>query len=262
MTTEKTQQQAPQKEQKQRKKRRRFWRHKDVNNGAQSFASGLNIYKLLWVFILGCMIGVLFETLYVFFMDGVWMRRSGMLYGPFNQVYGFGAVLFTLVLYRFRHKNAFLIFLASALIGGAFEYVCSWVQQLAFGSVSWEYSDMPANIGGRTNLFYMGGWGVMGLMFISHFWPWLSEMIERIPNTMMFKGKRSGNMLIITGKTVTIALSALLAVNLALSGLAVYRAGMRNAGHPPANFITRWADETWPDEVMAEKYPSLEFVDG
>lgn len=243
------------------KKKRRMWHHKDVNNGQESFASGLNVYKLIWVFILGSFIGVVFESLYVFFMDGEWMRRSGMLYGPFNQIYGMGAVLFTLVLYRFRKKNAFLIFIAAALIGGVFEFVCSWAQQVIFGSVSWEYSDMPANIGGRTNLFYMAGWGFMGLMFITHFWPWMSEMIERIPNTMMFKGKRSGNMLVLTGKTLTIVFAVFLAVDLALSGLAVWRAGERDAGKPPTNFVTQWVDETYPDAVMAEKYPSMEFVD-
>lgn len=243
------------------KARRRFWQHRDVNNGQESFASGLNAYKLIWVFVFGCVIGVLFETLYVFFMDGVWMRRSGMLYGPFNQIYGLGAVLFTVALYRFRKKNAFLIFLASAVLGGAFEYVCSWVQQLAFRSVSWEYSDMPANIGGRTNLFYMAGWGLMGLLFVTHFWPWMNEMIERIPNTMMFKGKRSGNMLVITGKTVSIVFAVFLAVDLTLSGLAVYRAGMRDENKPATNLVTRWIDEAYPDEVMAKKYPSLEFVE-
>lgn len=243
------------------KSEKQLWKHKDVNHGEKSFASGLNIYKIIWVFILGCFIGVVFETLYVFFMDGVWMRRSGMLYGPFNQIYGLGAVLFTLILYRFRKNNAFLIFLASAIIGGVFEYVCSWVQQIAFRSVSWEYSDMPANIGGRTNLFYSFGWGLMGLIFITHLWPFLSEMIERIPNTIMFKDKRSGTMLVITGKTLTILFAVFLALNLALSGLAVFRAGMRDDGKPATNFVTEWIDEKYPDEVMAEKYPSLEFVE-
>ncbi|MGD9560020.1 MAG: putative ABC transporter permease, partial [Oscillospiraceae bacterium] len=201
-----------------KRRRKRLWKHKDVNNGQKSFAAGLNLYKLIWLFIIGCVIGVLFETLYVYFTTGMWERRSGMLYGPFNQVYGLGAVLFTLVLYRFRKKNALLIFLASAVIGGAFEYVCSWVQQLAFGSVSWEYSDMPANVGGRTNLFYSLGWGLMGLIFITHTWPFISEMVERIPNIIHLKSRRSANMLVLTGKSLTIALAVLLAADLTLSG--------------------------------------------
>lgn len=230
----------------EKRKQKRWFKHKNVNNGEKSFAAGLNIYKVLWVFVFGCVIGVAFETLYVFATTGVWMRRSGMLYGPFNQVYGFGAVLFTLCLYRYRKRNSFFIFLAAAVLGLGFEYICSWLQQIAFGSVSWEYSEYATSIGGRTNLMYGVGWGVMGLLFIQHFWPWMSEMIERIPNKV--------------GKPLTIVVTVFLAVNLALSGLAVYRAGERAEDKPATNIVTQWVDATYPDEVMAEKYPSMQHV--
>ena len=238
-----------------------LWKHKDVNKGRESFAFGLNIYKIIWVFILGSFIGVVFETLFVYFMTGEWMRRSGMLYGPFNQIYGMGAVLFTLILYRFRKSNAFIVFLVSAVVGGIFEYIASWIQQMVFGSVSWEYSDLPTNIGGRTNLFYAAGWGLMGLIFISHLWPFLSEIIERIPNKLIFKGKKSGNVLIITGKSLTIAFAVFFVFNLSLSGAAVFRAGRRAEGAMATNAAARWLDEHYPDKVMARKYPSMEFVD-
>lgn len=229
-----------------RRTKRRRWQHKDANNGEASFAAGLNLYKLFWVFLIGSFFGVVFETLYVYFMDGVWMNRAGMLYGPFNQVYGIGAVLFTVLLYRFRHKNALVIFTASAIIGGVFEYACSWVQQLAFGSVSWEYSDMPANIGGRTNLYYAGAWGLMGLIFITHAWPFLSEHIERIPNTI--------------GKSLTIVLAVLMLADLTLSGAAVFRASRRAENIPATNTVARWLDETYPDSYLKKAYPSMQFV--
>lgn len=244
-----------------KKKEKHLWKHKDVNKGRESFASGLNIYKIIWVFILGSFIGVVFETLFVYFMTGEWMRRSGMMYGPFNQIYGIGAVLFTLILYRFRKSNAFIVFLVSAVVGGIFEYIASWVQQVVFGSVSWEYSDLPTNIGGRTNLFYAAGWGLMGLIFITHLWPFLSEMIERIPNKLIFKGKKSGNVLIITGKSLTIAFAVFLVFNLSISGAAVFRAGRRAEGIEAKDAVSQWLDEHYPDELMARKYPSMEFVD-
>ncbi|MDL2323778.1 putative ABC transporter permease [Ruminococcaceae bacterium OttesenSCG-928-A16] len=234
-------------EKRKKRKKRRWYKHVDVNKGEKSFAAGMNIYKILWVFIFGCVIGVLWETLYVYFGTGEIQRRSGMLYGPFNQVYGFGAVLFSVILYRYRKKNGFIIFLASALLGMGFEYICSWVQQIMFGSTSWDYSDMPLNLGGRINLEYGIGWGIMGLLFLTHFWPWMSEMIERIPNTF--------------GKTLTIAFTAFLALNLALSAVAVYREGERIKGSPPANFIEVWIDKVYPNEYMAKKYPSMTFKD-
>lgn len=229
---------------------RHWWTHKDVNGGEESFASGLNIYKIIWIFVIGSFIGVVFETAYVFFMTGELMRRSGMMYGPFNQIYGMGAVLFSVLLYRFRKKNALIIFFVSGVIGMAFEFVCSYVQEFLFGSVSWEYSDMATNIGGRTNLFYGFGWGIMGLIFLTHTWPFLSEMIERIPNKV--------------GKPLSVIVTVFMVFNLSVSAAAVYRYNMRNQQKPATNVVTRWLDYTYPDSVMQEKYPSMEFkqIDG
>lgn len=230
-----------------RKNKKRWYKHVDVNDGQKSFADGANIYKVMWVFIFGCVIGVVWETLFVFVGSGSYERRSGMLYGPFNQVYGIGAVLFTVILYRYRKKSGLFIFLFSMMLGLIFEYVCSWVQEVMFGSTSWNYSSMPFNLNGRINLLYGVGWGVMGLLFLTHFWPWMSEMIERIPNKI--------------GKPLTIVFIVFLALDLALSGLAVFRESARIKGEPATNAVERWLDETYPNSVMAEKYPSMTFDD-
>ncbi len=227
---------------KKRQPRHRF-KHKDVNQGRESFAHGINFYKLAWIFIIGCVIGVVFETIFVWATTGVYMRRSGMLYGPFNQIYGFGALLFTIFLYRFRKYNAIIIFLASMVLGMAFEYACSWIQEVVFHTRSWDYSNMPLNIGGRVNLLYGVGWGLMGLIFLNHIWPFLSEMIERIPNRI--------------GKPLTILFVAFLVFDMALSGLAVWRMSERTQGVPATNFVEVWLDESYPNTVMAKKYPSM-----
>lgn len=88
---------------------RRLWRFTKALPGktgaaikkqAASFASGLNFYKLVWVFAISCIIGFVLETLFCLVTKGYIESRQGMLYGPFNQVYGFGAVLMVLLLHR------------------------------------------------------------------------------------------------------------------------------------------------------------------
>ena len=62
----------------------------------EHFAHGLNFYKLVWIFLLGCIMGFLIETAWLFVHTGILESRKGIIYGPFSPVYGFGAVLFTI----------------------------------------------------------------------------------------------------------------------------------------------------------------------
>lgn len=226
--------------------RHHHFSHKDVNHGQKSFMDGLSIYNLIWVFISASIIGVYSEMIITLLRDGIIVSRTGVLYGPFNQVYGFGAILLTLLLYKFRNRNILIIILISMVIGMAFEYSCSWIQEMFFGSTSWNYSHMAGNIGGRTNLLYGIGWGVAGYFYICHFWPWMTEMVGRIPNRI--------------GRLITITIAILLALDMSLSASAVWRENDRSKGIAATNTIERWLDETYPDEVMAKKYPNMNFT--
>ena len=71
---------------------------------AFSFARGLNFYKLFWVFFIGCFLGVVVETLFYLVTEFRFTNRTGLLYGPFNLVYGFGALLMTKMCIRDRRR--------------------------------------------------------------------------------------------------------------------------------------------------------------
>lgn len=51
-----------------------------------SFASGLNFYKLFWIFLIGSFFGVVAETLWCFIVQHKFEIRWGLIYGPFNPV--------------------------------------------------------------------------------------------------------------------------------------------------------------------------------
>ena len=99
----------------------------------------LNYFNLFWVFFVCCILGLIFEDIWHMTVDdpGVYQNRAGMLFGPFSPIYGFGAVLMTMVLNRFYKKNPIIIFLVSALLGASFEVFVGWFMQTAFGVVSW-----------------------------------------------------------------------------------------------------------------------------
>lgn len=152
----------------------------------------LNYFNLFWVFFVCSVLGLILEEVWhmVVVDPGVYQDRAGMLFGPFSPIYGFGAVLMTMALNHFYKKNPLIIFLVSALIGGAFEVFVGWFMQTSFGVVSWSYSHirlfgMPDPIavltGGRTCTPFACMWGLGGLIWIKVLLPRLLKLINMIP---------------------------------------------------------------------------------
>lgn len=213
---------------------------------AVPFAKGVGFYKLLWVFVVACVLGFLIETVFALVNRGVLENRTGMVYGPFNQVYGFGAVLMVILLHPLAKKKDRWLFLASALLGGVYEFACSWIQEFMFGTYSWNYTGNPTSIGGRTSLTLMLWWGVLGVVFIKGIYPWLSGLIERIPRR--------------PGLVLTWIIALFLATDLAISGAAVGRWVGRQEEQPPQSTLDTFLDKRFPDETMELIYPSMEKV--
>ena len=153
----------------------------------------LNFFNLFWVFTVCCVIGLIIETVYhmVIVDPGHYQDRAGMLFGPFSPIYGFGATLMTIALNRFYKANPAIIFLVSAVIGGAFEAATSWFMETSFGAVAWNYSGftilglfpdpIAALTGGRTSTLFMCMWGALGFVWIRFCLPWLLRLINHIP---------------------------------------------------------------------------------
>ena len=126
-------------------------------------------------------LGLAIETVFHLAIYHAYQDRAGLLYGPFSPIYGFGGLFMTVALNRFHDKPIPVIFLISALIGGAFEFTVSWIMQSAFGIVAWDYSGTFLSIDGRTNFMFMCFWGILGVMWVKFLLPILLWMINKIP---------------------------------------------------------------------------------
>lgn len=141
---------------------------------ASKFAEGLCLKKLFFVFLIGSVLGSFYEEILHFVQTWyetgvpVWSLRRGVIYGPFNVIYGFGAAAMTFFLVRKPYKW-WEIFLYSALLGGVIEYMISWLQEFFTHTRSWDYHDLWLNIDGRTTIPYMLVWGVLGLILVKFF---------------------------------------------------------------------------------------------
>ena len=156
------------------------------------FAHGLNFYKLFWVFFLCCFLGVVIETIFCWIASGRLSQRTGLVWGPFNLIYG---------------------------IGGAFEYFCSWLQETVLGTVSWDYTGYPFNLNGRINLLYCLFWGALALVWVKEVFPRLNGFIERRVSKTY-------------GVVISWVLIAFMLANSLVSGAAVLRQSQRYEGVP------------------------------
>ncbi len=221
----------------------------DVNTeNHNSFAFGLNFFKLFWVFYIGCLAGVIVETIWCILTNGYFEYRTAMILEPLNPVYGFGALVITLILCSNRNWSNITVYCASFIIGGLFEASCSIFQELVFGTVSWMYK--PSNLGilgNRTSLLYCFLWGFLGIFWVRLIYPFLSKTIEKIPNKI--------------GKILSLVLLALFIFDALFSSGAVLRQRQRRQEIAPTNKIQVFYDNVFTDNVLKFFYHNITIID-
>lgn len=211
------------------------------------FAHGLCLDKYIWLFIIGCVTGCILETLWVIVVKRKIELRVGLVYGPFIPVYGIGAVCLTLFLHKLYAKRDMWILCFSAIVGAAVEFVCSYLQELIFGTVSWDYSGTLLNLDGRTNIMFALLWGVLGVLWVKDMYPRISKIIEKIPRKV--------------GTALTLALCVFLIFDMLISGIAVIRQTERDNGIPPSNTFEEYIDRQFNDDYMNRVFPNMKSVD-
>ena len=204
------------------------------------FAEGFCFYKLFLIYVIGCMIGTYYEEILTLCRSGQWLSRQGIIYGPFNPVYGAGFLAFSALLCRNLKRKWWLTYIYSCLIGGATEMISSLIGEYVFKANAWDYSDKFLNIMGRTTIPYMLFWGAGGLIFVKVIYPALSRLIEFTP-------KRIGNAIMPTFM-IFVLLSHV------VSYAALFRYGTRSEGQPASSGIEKVLDKYYDDSFMKQYY--------
>ncbi len=160
--------------------------------------------------------------------------RQGLIYGPFVQVYGMGAVAYYLLITKIKEPRE--AFFAGMIMGGIVEYLCSFFQEIFFGTISWDYSQMFFNLNGRTSLLYCVYWGIIAIAFLKIIYPWL----EKIEPLIYKKSVR----------IFTLFFMIFMTFDIAISCMAVARQQERHKNLEPKNQIDVFLDKAYPDEYL------------
>ena len=147
------------------------------------------INELFLYFMIYSVIGWLYEV----FLEVVVYRwgftNRGVLFGPYCPVYGFGAIIFVLLIYnrikdlkgKKRVISIPLVFLACMVIATLLELFTSYLCEFFMGSWPWQtYKDYAINFQGRIALSPSIRFGIGGVIFLYLIQPLLELMTKKL----------------------------------------------------------------------------------
>lgn len=179
----------------------------------------------------------------MFVAYGVLESRVGLVWGPFSPLYGCGAVLLTVVLWRLRDQPTWMIFLISAGLGGILEQLAGWSMETVMHAWSWSYLHFPDHITQWVAWRFLIVWGLLGVAWCKVIMP---ELLYRIGEPT---SRRQA--------VVVSFLTAFIALDIAMTVACFWRAGKREEGVPPQNVFEEYVDRHFGDEFIKGKFENL-----
>lgn len=200
-------------------------------------------YQYLIIFLVASVLGLILETIWMFVAYGVLESRVGLVWGPFSPLYGCGAVLLTVVLWRLRDQPTWMIFLISAGLGGILEQLAGWSMETVMHAWSWSYLHFPDHITQWVAWRFLIVWGLLGVAWCKVIMP---ELLYRIGEPT---SRRQA--------VVVSFLTVFIALDIAMTVACFWRAGKREEGVPPQNVFEEYVDRHFGDEFIKGKFENL-----
>lgn len=204
------------------------------------------IFKVFIIFMIGSILGYVVEMIVALVQNGHFVSRQGLLYGPFTPVYGIGILVYYIFFKIVKNRNKKIVFVSSMILGGITEYLCSYIQEKAFGTVSWDYSNWLFNINGRTTLIHCTYWGFAGLLYVSYIEPLIPKIEEAVRNHKI--------------KIMATSVAIFMVFNVAISSMAAIRQKERQENIAANSKIDVFLDNAYPDEYMDEVFENQKRV--
>lgn len=203
-------------------------------------------YQYIIIFLIASILGLVLEMVWMFVMFGIVESRVGLVWGPFSPLYGFGAVLLIMLLWKLRKKPWWVIFVVSAVTGGLLEQGTGWCMEYFMHAESWSYLHLPDHISQWVAWRFLAIWGCIGIAWCKVIMP---ELIYRI-----------GEPTTTRQMTVVTLLTVFVAADIAMTLMCFYRAGKRQEGVPPKNPFEVYVDTHYNDEFMADTFENMTFT--
>lgn len=198
-----------------------------------------------WTFVIGAFLGVVIETIWCFIRYKKIESRKGLIYGPFNALYGVAAVALTFFIKMSNDSSLGNYFITGVVVASVVEYLCSYYQEKVVGTVSWDYKAFKYNLNGRINLVYSIFWGILTIIWATKFMPIIDEGI------VWFYDKT----------LLTVIGAILMTMNCIISLAACIRRNKRRENIGAKTKFEKHLDYIYTDELLDKIYANAKFVD-
>lgn len=105
--------------------------------------------------------------------------NRGFLIGPYCPIYGYGAVMITILLNRYKYDFV-VLFIMTMVTCGVLEYLTSFVMEKMFKARWWDYSKNRFNLNGRVCLETMIPFGLFGLLITYVTNPFIIDSLNKV----------------------------------------------------------------------------------
>lgn len=165
----------------------------------------ISFHDIFYIFLFGCFFGWIVEGIWTLLKKGVLINHSALVIGPFNLVYGIGAAILSISLYKLKSSSNFKVFCTSFFVGSVLEYIISYFMEICLGFIAWNYKNKPFNINGRICLGYSIFWGILGIIWIKLIFPKIKKIIDKFNKSESIKLMKITIIFLIFNSLLTLA---------------------------------------------------------
>ena len=219
---------------------------KSPKQSKQLYTDEITYAKLFWLFIVGSILGVIIEGLFCLIRNGHWESHVVSVFGAFNILYGFGAVLFYIGAAALKRKTIFSKTVILMLGATLLELICGLILKNALGMRAWSYQNSFLNYKGLICVPFMFVWGLSGFVFCI-LYPQinllLDKLVKKIPHY------------------ACVICSLFMVFNLGLTSLSIIRWSERHYNINSSSALQTYLDRETPDWWMSKRFMDWKFLD-
>lgn len=145
----------------------------------------INMY-LINCFFIYSILGFIIEGIFTLIVSGHF--SSGILYGPWTPVYGFGAILTIVIsnkIFKNTHKSRLIetavTFIILTIVLTLIEWLGGILIEKLFNETMWNYQNYKFNIGKYISLEMAIIWGIISIFTIYFIKPVIDKIENKIP---------------------------------------------------------------------------------